>query len=117
MMLKKQNKMMLKNQATSVKNKIFVFFCFFVAFVSSIDTSLTVHTQKSLKDLEINPIARFILERDGWESGNFVGIKMFATITVLGILILIYKKNVLWGLIISFVLAILQGLLLIFLLL
>jgi Na+-translocating ferredoxin:NAD+ oxidoreductase RnfD subunit len=106
-----------KIKRKKIQNNIFIFFLIFIASVSSFDTALTVHTQESLEHLEKNPIARMILEYDGWHIGNFVGIKMFGTIIVLGILIFIFKKNIRWGLVISFVLSLFQGLLLLYLLL
>lgn len=98
---------------------IFMFsFCWiFVGAVGAIDTGLTVHLREGLKDHEQNPVARMILASDGWEVSRFVGLKMFGTILVLGIVIWIFKRSIKHGLIVVVTLAMFQALLLLYLLL
>jgi hypothetical protein len=95
----------------------FVFCWLFIGAVSSIDTSLTVQFSEGLKYSEENPIARMILANDGWKVARFVGLKMFGTICVLGILICLFKRNYNQGLVITITLALFQALLLTYLLL
>jgi len=88
-----------------------------VGIVGAIDTGLTVSLRDGLKDNERNPIARYILSYDNWEVSRFIGLKMFGTILVLGIVICLFKRNAKRGLIIVSSLAIFQALLLFYLLL
>jgi hypothetical protein len=64
----------------------------FIGFVSSIDTYLTIKFQDDLFFGEVNPMARWMLEADNWDVSRFCGIKMFGTIFVLGILVLMYVQ-------------------------
>jgi hypothetical protein len=70
-----------------------------------------------MKEHEQNPVARMIMAEDGWKVSRFVGIKMFGTILVLGILMWLYHIRRQHALIIGFTLALFQGLLLMYLLL
>lgn len=63
----------------------------FIGAVSSFDIYLTIRFSDNLAEYEQNPIARMILENDGWDVSRFVAIKMFMTILVLGILVKIFK--------------------------
>lgn len=56
-----------------------------------------------------------ILASDGWEVSRFVGLKMFGTILVLGIVICLFKRDAKHGLVIIGTLAIFQALLLFYL--
>lgn len=47
---------------------------------------------------EHNPIARWIMIADNCDVSIFVGIKMFTTILVLGILAIIYSRSKYYGL-------------------
>jgi hypothetical protein len=66
---------------------------------------------------EKNPIARMILAYDGWEVARFIGLKVFGTILVLGINVLIFLKSKFYGLLIITSLALFQTFLLLYLLL
>jgi len=71
------------------------FFCIlwlWVAFVSSVDNYLVVRFRDVMPHEERNPIARFIMCLDDWDVSSFVGIKMFCTILVLGLLAIIYSS-------------------------
>ena len=77
-------------------NKSSFLFCFlwmWIAAVSSFDVYLTINLHDVMKECEQNPIARAILEYDNWNVSRFVGIKMFNTIFVLGVLIAAYYFN------------------------
>lgn len=85
--------------------------------MGAIDTGLTVHLRDGLKENERNPVARMILASDGWEVSRFIGLKMFGTILVLGIVICLFKRDAKHGLIVIGTLAAFQALLLLYLLL
>lgn len=87
----------------------------FIGAVGSLDTHLTVKLRDGLIENEINPVARMILSVDDWDVSLFVGIKMFSTIIVLGILVW-FQKHTKYGSIIIVPLAIFQLLLLFYLL-
>jgi len=86
-----------------------------VGGVGAIDTELTVRLRDGLEENEKNPIARMILASDGWEVSRFVGLKMFGTILVLGIVICLFKRDAKHGLIIVCSLAAFQAFLLLYL--
>ena len=88
-----------------------------MAFVSSIDTGLTVHFRETLLQLEQNPIARNILSSDEWKISLFITLKMFCTILALGILVHVFKKDAKSGLLVACSLAAFQAALLMYLLL
>lgn len=96
---------------------VFVFCWIFIGGVGAIDACLTVLLQEHLCDLEQNPIARMILINDGWNVSKFIGMKMFGTILVLGILICLFKKDTRYGLVVVSALALFQASLLMYLLL
>lgn len=85
--------------------------------VGSIDTGLTVHLRDVLEHTEQNPVARLILASDGWEVSRFIGLKMFGTILVLGIVTYLFKRNAKCGLTVVFTIATFQAFLLLYLLL
>jgi hypothetical protein len=95
---------------------VFVICWVFIGFVSSIDAGLTVAFQDTLKYEEQNPVARLILAEDGWKCGRFIGMKMFGTILVLGVLMWLYHICHKHALLVSITLAVFQGLLLLYLL-
>jgi len=95
---------------------LFIICWVFIGFVGSIDAGLTVHFQDTLRDQEQNPVARMILAEDGWKAGRFIGIKMFGTILVLGILMWLYHSCRNHALLVIAALAAFQGLLLMYLL-
>ena len=122
----KKNLFKNKTQETIKKRKkilndfcvfYFIFCWIFIGTVSSIDTCLTVKLRDVLNFHEINPMARMILANDGWEVARFIGLKVFGTILVLGITVLIFLKNKFYGLLIITGLAIFQTFLLLYLLL
>jgi len=82
-----------------------------VAFVSSVDNYLVVRFRNDMPAEEQNPIARWIMHSNNWDVSSFVGIKMFSTILVLGILAIIYGRSKSTGLKYVFFLSLFQGLL------
>jgi hypothetical protein len=102
---------------SSIYLAVFIGCWIFIGAVSSIDTGLTVKFHSGLKEHEQNPVARLILAADGWEVSRFVGIKMFGTILVLGILIWLYHIRRQHALLVIATLTVFQGLLLMYLLL
>lgn len=57
-----------------------------VGFVSSLDTYYTVLYRDHMQAVEENPVARMIMSSDNWDVSRFIGIKMFFTLLVLGVL-------------------------------
>ena len=86
-----------------------------IAFVSSFDVYLTILLADVIKESEQNPFARFILHRDNWNVSRFIGIKMFCTIFVLGILIAAYYFSKKHAYSIIFSIALFQTLLILYL--
>jgi hypothetical protein len=95
-----------------LSNFVFSFCWIFVGGVGAIDTWLAVHLRDGLKDNERNPIARLILESNNWEVSHFIGLKMFGTILVLGIVACLFKRDAKYGLVIIGALSIIQAILL-----
>ena len=58
----------------------------FIGTVSAFDTYLTVKFQESLKYQEINPLARMLLQLNGWDASLLIGTKFLGSIVVLGVL-------------------------------
>jgi hypothetical protein len=88
------------------------FFCIlwlWVAFVSSVDNYLVVKFRSDMPHEEQNPVARFIMHLDDWDVSTFVGIKMFCTILVLGILAIIYNRSRFSGLKYAIILSLFQA--------
>jgi hypothetical protein len=79
-------------------NLIFCTLWIWIAFVSSIDNYLVVKFRNDMPHDEQNPVARFIMYLNDWDVSTFVGIKMFFTIIVLGILAIIYVGSKHYGL-------------------
>lgn len=96
------------------KSRIYFFFAFWVwiGFVSCIDTALSVKYRDQLIYVEENPIAVWILQMDDGTLAQFVAIKMFGTIIVLGCLITLLNFRMKWGLTVAVALAMFQACLL-----
>ena len=71
-------------------NLLFIACWLWIGFVSSIDNYLVVKYRSDMPTAEQNPVARYIMTCDNWDVSSFVGIKMFCTIFVLGLLAIIY---------------------------
>ena len=72
------------------------FICFsalwlFIALVSAYDTARCVQDAHILIDVELNPLARFILRRGG--ASLFVGCKFLGTSLVLGVLCWMWERK------------------------
>jgi hypothetical protein len=95
----------------------FAFFAMWlvIACVSSVDTYLTLRFREELFYEELNPVARFLLEVDGWEPSVLIGSKFLGSILVLGFVSLLYSQNRRIGLIVTGAVAGAQLLLLAFL--
>ena len=79
-----------KKQKVNRFSFLFCFLWIWIAFVSSFDVYLTIRLEDVIKESEQNPIARAIMEYDDWNVSKFIGIKMFCTIFVLGVLTATY---------------------------
>lgn len=77
--------------------------------MSSLDNYLVVKFRSSMPAEEKNPIARWIMQADNWDVSTFVGIKMFTTILVLGLLAIIYSNSKYHGLKYIFILSLFQA--------
>lgn len=108
-----KSKLMTKNNVHSL---IFTMCWIFIGGVGAIDTFLTIKLSEGLIHNEQNPIARFILQSDNWDVSKFIGLKMFGTILVLGIVVCIFKRHSNYGLMIVSGIATFQALLLLYLL-
>jgi hypothetical protein len=86
-----------------------------IACVSSFDTYLTIRFQEHLFYEEMNPIARFLLQIDGWEPSLLIGAKFLGSILVLGFIAALYSQNRRIGLIVTSGLASFQLALLVYL--
>ncbi|MFM8583005.1 MAG: hypothetical protein ACKOFW_16105 [Planctomycetaceae bacterium] len=83
--------------------------------VSAIDTYLTVRDQESLFYLELNPIARWLLEWHDWNPATLVGLKFLGSMAVLGVLAVGFLREPRRTLVVAGSLAVLQSALLLFL--
>lgn len=82
------------------KLPVYIFFAMWlwIGVVSCLDTALTIKYRESLRQMEENPIATYLIfQMDDGSLCNFVGIKMFGTILVLGTLVNIFNLNMKWG--------------------
>lgn len=95
---------------------LFALLWLWIGFVSSIDAYFTVKYAESLQAMELNPMAGWIMSQDNWDVSRFIAIKKFCTILVLGVLSSILAIRPFHALIVAINLAILQTLLLLFLL-
>jgi hypothetical protein len=65
----------------------------FIGLVSAFDTYLTVRFQESLRHLELNPMARMLLQLDGWDPSLLVGLKGLGTLLSLGFVGALHWRN------------------------
>ena len=61
--------------------------------MSTLDVVYTIALQEHLILNEENPFARVLLSEDNWQISRFIGLKMFGTIMVLGVLVWAYHRN------------------------
>ena len=73
----------------------------FIGLVSAFDTYLTVKFQDSLEIEELNPLARMLLQLDGWDPALFIGVKFVGSVMVLGILTALHVADRRIGLVIA----------------
>jgi multisubunit Na+/H+ antiporter MnhF subunit len=111
---------MISGQTKSKNNKfylfLFILLWLWIAFISCFDSALTILLKNQLHDFESNPVARIILEYDQWEPSRFIGLKMFGTILVLGVITLIYSYSKKFGFTILISIALVQTVLFLYLL-
>ena len=107
----------------------FVTLWLFVGLVSAYDGYLTVRYQHMLHILEENPVGRWMMDLDdglvydrdyGYVASNhkvaaFLGCKFAGTILALGLLLLVHRYQARLGLLVSGVIATLQGTLAVYL--
>jgi len=77
----------------------------FIALVSAFDAYLTIKFQEHLCHLESNPLARMLLQVEGWNPSLLIGSKFFGSILVLGILTILHLQNRRVGLLVTAALA------------
>lgn len=80
------------------KNLAFLLMLATIAAVSLYDAILTARYENVLHVMEENPIARMILEADGWRTTNFLTLKATGTVLALTILAVLYRKSRRFGL-------------------
>lgn len=93
-------------------------FCFqwiTIGFISSYDLYLALKYRHYMYEGELNPIARQVMELDGWDLSVFSGVKMAGTIFALGVLAVCYNINPARARLMTFCLFLFQILLLIYL--
>jgi hypothetical protein len=73
----------------------------FIGLVSAFDTYLTVKFQETLEIEELNPLARMLLQLDGWDPALFIGVKFLGSVMVLGILAALHLSDRRIGLVIA----------------
>lgn len=107
----------------------FVALWMFVGLVSAYDGYLTVRHKHLLHILEVNPVGRWIMDLDsGLELGdgfeyvvanrqlaNFLGLKFAGTVLGLGIMLVVHQYKASMGLLVTGVIAGLQGILAVYL--
>jgi hypothetical protein len=100
-----------KEEKEKKKEVIFCVLCLFIGLVSSLDTSLIVWAGDCLR--EENALCQFLINHFGVSS--FVGIKMFATIFLLGVLLFLYRCWNVGAWIVCVVISLIQLMLLLYL--
>jgi hypothetical protein len=73
----------------------------FIGLVSAFDTYLTVRFREFLEFQEINPLARMLLQLNGWDPSLLVGMKFLGSVMVLGILTALHLADRRIGLVIA----------------
>jgi hypothetical protein len=81
--------------SSSISRKWLVFPCLwlFIGLVSAFDTYLTVKFQEHLVYHEVNPLARMLLQHNGWEPSLLIGSKFLGSVIVLGALTVLHFQN------------------------
>jgi hypothetical protein len=69
----------------------------FVGVVSAFDTYLTFRFQDVLRQLESNPVGRYLIEIDGGNVNVFIRTKVAGTIVVLGVLAALHVYRRRWS--------------------
>jgi hypothetical protein len=73
----------------------------FIGMVSAFDTYLTVRFQEYLAYEEINPLARMLLQLNGWDASLLIGMKFLGSVVVLGVLTALHLTDRRFGLVIA----------------
>ena len=95
---------------------IFAFLLLFIVSVSAIDVYWSIHNQDELMKVEKNPLGRYLMNMDDGSIGLFMASKLMGTVFVCCTLILLYLYRKKWAWTAIITLAIIQFLLLIYLL-
>lgn len=64
-----------------------------IAAISSFDSFLTVRYREHLFYEELNPIARYLLQIDGWEPSLLIAAKFLGSTLALGFLMALHIQN------------------------
>jgi hypothetical protein len=83
----------IRNRPISSGQMLFPGLWMFIGSVSAFDTYLTVKFQESLLSEELNPMARMLLQLDGWEPALLVGLKFLGTLLSLGFVSALHWRN------------------------
>ncbi len=84
---------MIRNWPAACGQMLFPGLWMFIGLVSAFDTYLTVKFQEHLWYQELNPMARMLLQLDGWEPSLLVGLKFFGTLLSLGFVGALHWRN------------------------
>jgi hypothetical protein len=86
-----------------------------IGLVAAYDTYLSVKFQDTLQHLEINPLCRWLIAADEGSVAILLGCKFAGTVLALGTILLVYLCNRSVGVAVASVVALLQGLVLMYL--
>ena len=83
---------------TKTRGIVFSTMWLIIGMISSYDLYLAVAHREELEQLELNPIGLWLIDLGDGDLSLFMGIKMAGTVTVLGILVLMYAgyKKLAW---------------------
>jgi|TARA_R110000824_G_scaffold10866_1_gene47553 hypothetical protein len=96
-------------------NVVFEFLCFVIAIISAIDLYFIGKTRTIIQESEENPIGQYLLRLDNGDISLFIAAKFLGTLLALYILFKLHRAEFKYTLLITWVIAIAQTLLLIYL--
>lgn len=64
-----------------------------IGAVSAIDVYWSIKLKELLYETELNPIGKWIMYMDGGDVSLFMGLKVFGTVLVLGVLFYAFVRN------------------------
>ena len=96
-------------------NIVFEFLCFVIAIISAIDLYFIGKTRTIIQESEENPLGLYLIRLDNGDISLFIAVKFLGTLLALYVLFKLHRLQFKYILLITWVIAIAQILLLIYL--